>query len=462
MTRYDYDLFVIGAGSGGVRASRMAAQHGAKVAVAEEYRPGGTCVIRGCIPKKLLSYASHFADDFEDAASYGWTVGERSFSWSTLIANKDKEIARLSGIYSRLMHNAGAETFDSRAVLEDAHTIRLVSQDRTITAENILIATGARPHVPNNVPGIEHAVSSNEMFELAELPKRAVIVGAGYIAVEFASILNGLGSDVTIVYRGAEILRGFDLDVRALLREEMAAKGIRIRVETDVESIEPCPGGRLITFKDFDEIETDLILYATGRVPNTEGLGLDKARIELDRTGAIKVDAYSRTNVPNIFAVGDVTNRMQLTPVALREGAAVVETLFNNRPTALDYDNVPTAVFSNPPIGVVGLTEEEAFARFRKVDVYKTTFRPLKHTLTGRNERVLFKLLVDAETDRVLGCHMVGQDAPELVQLAGVAIKMGATKADFDATVAVHPTAAEELVTLREKAMPAEVTKAAE
>lgn len=455
MAQYDYDLFVIGAGSGGVRASRMAAQYGAKVAVAEEYRPGGTCVIRGCIPKKLMSYASHFADDFEDAAAYGWTVDAPKFSWPALIANKDKEIARLSGIYTRIMENAGATLFRTRAVLEDAHTIRLVEDGRTVTAANILIATGGRPHVPDDVPGIEHAVSSNEVFELKAQPRRVVIVGAGYIAVEFAAIFNGLGSNVTILYRGAEILRGFDLDVRAMLHEQMEARGIDIRCESDVKAINRTEGGLVLTLKHFEEVEADLVLYATGRTPNVEGLGLDSAGVQLNGWGAIKVDPYSRTSVPHIFAVGDVTDRLQLTPIALREGAAVAETLFNKRPTAVDHENVPTAVFSNPPIGTVGLTEEDAIARHGAVDIYKTSFKPLKHTLTGRDERVLMKLIVHPETDRVLGCHMVGQEAPELVQLAGVAIKLRATKADFDSTVAVHPTSAEELVTMREKAQPA-------
>lgn len=457
MSAFDYDLFTIGAGSGGVRASRMAAQYGARVAVAEEYRAGGTCVVRGCIPKKLLVYASHFTQDFEDAANFGWTLGERRFDWRTLKANVHAEVERLSRIYERNLRNAGAELIAGRAAVTGPHSVRLEAEKREVTARHILIATGARPALPVDVLGIEHAVTSNEMFDLNELPRRIVIVGGGYIAVEFAGIMNGLGVETTLLYRGAQPLRGFDLDIRTTLCREMTEKGIRVLTELDVKSIEKTDGGLLVVARNEAEFETDLVLYATGRRPSTRGLGLETAGARLDAAGAVIVNEYACSTCPSIHAVGDVTNRMNLTPVAIREGAALAETLFNDNPTAVDYRDVPTAVFSQPAVGAVGLTEDEARARHGDaVDIYKTYFRGLKHTLTGRQEHMLMKLVVHGETDRVLGVHLIGPEAPELIQLAAVAVKAGVTKSGFDATVAVHPSAAEEMVTLREKYVPPE------
>jgi glutathione reductase (NADPH) len=454
MSKYDYDLFVIGAGSGGVRASRMAAQFGAKVAVAEEYRVGGTCVIRGCVPKKLFVYASHFAGEFEEAAGFGWTVGETKFSWETLVANKDREIDRLNGIYIRNLEKAGVEIIASRAVLKDAHTVHLVAEGRDVTAGKILIATGATPFKPHTVAGIEHAITSNEAFHLPELPRRAIVVGGGYIAVEFAGIFNGLGVETTLLYRRDRILRGFDEDLRAGLMDEMRKKGLHLRLWAEIVSIERRGGSLRVTLKDGETVETDLVMYATGRVPASSGLGLEEAGVAIRKNGAIEVDAWSRTSVPNIYAVGDVTDRANLTPVAIREGAAFAETVFNGNPTAVDHSIIPTAVFSQPEIGTVGLTEHEARERHEAVDIYKTTFRPMKHTLSGRDEKTLMKLVVDGESDRVLGVHLMGPGSGELIQAVGIAVTLGATKAQFDRTVAVHPTAAEELVTLREKWQP--------
>ena len=457
MSRYDYDLFVIGAGSGGVSASRRAAAFGARAVVCEEYRVGGTCVIRGCVPKKLFTYAAHFSEDFEDAVGFGWERARPNFDWPTLIANKDAEIDRLNGIYIRMLVAAGVDLVEDRGVLVDPHTIEIGG--RTVTAETILIATGARPVRPD-VPGIEHAVTSNEAFHLHEFPHRAVVVGGGYIATEFAGIFNGLGSRVTQLYRGGQILRGFDDDVRATLAREISGKGIDLRVESQVARIDAA-GRRLeVTLKGGDVIAADLVMYATGREPNTSGLGLAEAGVDLDDAGAVKVDRYSRTSVPNIYAIGDVTNRMNLTPVAINEGRAFAETLYAGRPRFLDYTNVPHAVFSNPSVGVAGLDEARARERYEAVDVYKSTFRPMKHTLTGRDERTLMKLVVDAATDRVVGVHMVGPDAAEIVQGMGVALTCGATKAQFDATVGIHPSAAEEFVTMRERFVETEVRAA--
>lgn len=466
MSTYDYDLFVIGAGSGGVRASRIAAMHGAKVGVAEEYRVGGTCVIRGCVPKKLFVYASRFSEEFEDAAGYGWSVGATSFDWSKLIANKDREIDRLNGIYIRNMEKVGVEIIDSRAVLKDSHTVHLVKQNRDVTAGTILIATGATPFKPASVPGIEHAITSNEAFHLEKLPKRAIIVGGGYIAVEFAGVFNGLGVDTTLMYRRDKILRGFDEDLRDGLMEEVTKKGMKLRLWTDITKIER-KGATLLArirhaeTKEEDVIETDLIMYATGRVPNVEGLGLEKVGVALRKNNAIEVDAYSQTSVANIYAVGDVTDRKALTPIAIREGQAFAETVFNDNPIAVDHSLIATAMFSQPEIGTIGLTEAEAREQYGEVDIYKTSFRPMKHTMTGRAEKTFMKLVVDARTDRVLGVHLMGADAGEIIQSIGVAVTMGATKKQFDMTVAVHPTAAEELVTLKEKWQPP-VKKAAD
>ncbi|MFZ5789845.1 MAG: glutathione-disulfide reductase [Pseudomonadota bacterium] len=447
MERYDYDLFVIGGGSGGVRAGRIAAAHGARVAVAEEYRYGGTCVIRGCIPKKLFVYASHFREDFEDAATYGWRLGdEPRFDWATLLANKDREIERLSGLYRKALTGAGVEVLDGRAVLGDAHTIDF--EGRRITAGTILIATGGRPQRPDD-PGAELAITSNEAFHLDRLPGRVLVAGGGYIAVEFAGIFNGLGARTVLAYRGEQILRGFDDDVRHFLAGELGKKGIDIRLRTTIRRLAHEAGAIAAELSDGTRLLVDQVLYATGRVPNTAGLGLEAAGVALDGKGAVIVDGDSRSSVPHIYAVGDVTNRINLTPVAIREGHAFADSVFGKRPWRMDHATVPSAVFSQPPVGTVGLTEAEARARHGSVDIYKASFRPLKHTLTGRDERTLIKLVVDRASQRVLGAHMVGADAPEIIQAIAIAVKMGATKAQFDATVALHPTAAEEFVTLR-------------
>jgi len=447
---FDYDLFVIGAGSGGVRAARIAGGYGAKVAVAEEYRVGGTCVIRGCVPKKLLVYASRFSDDFEDAKGFGWTVGKPSFDWKTLIANKDKEIDRLEGAYGRTLAGAKAEVLRTRAVLAGPNRVRLVAQDRVVTARHILISTGATPFVDKSVPGCELAITSNEAFHLPEQPKRVIIVGGGYIAVEFAGIFHGLGSQVTLLYRGDEILRGFDEDLRTALHKEYAAKGIDVRVKAGIARVEKAVAGLKVTLTDGGVIEADAVMAATGRAPNTAGLGLEAAGVVLDKHGAVVVDGFSATNVPGIHAVGDVTNRLNLTPVAIREGHAYADTVFGAKPTRVDHTDVPTAVFSTPEIGTVGLSEADARKR-GEVDIYKASFRSMKATLSGRTEKMLMKLVVEAATQKVLGVHILGPDAGEMAQLAGIAVKMGATKAQFDATMAVHPTAAEELVTMRTK-----------
>jgi glutathione reductase (NADPH) len=420
--------------------------------IAEEYRVGGTCVIRGCVPKKLLVYASRFSDEFEDAAGYGWTVAEPQFHWPTLIANKDREIARLEAAYTSTLERFNVDLVKSRAALEDAHTVRLATGAR-VRAETILISTGAWPHLGPKIPGLEHVISSNEAFHLPELPKRIVIQGGGYIAVEFACIFAGLGSEVTLVYRGENILRGFDDDVREHLRNEMRQRGITVTCGHTVAAIEKSGNEFRVRLSDNSAIAVDKVMFAIGRRPNVMGLGLETLQMKIHEHGGIDVDEYSRSSVPNIYAVGDVTNRVNLTPVAIREGHAFAATVYGGKPTPVDHTNVPTAVFSEPEVGVIGLTEQQARERLSIVDVYKTSFRPMKATLSGRNTRSFMKLLVDGNTDRVVGCHIVGPDAGELIQIIGVAVRMGATKADFDATMAVHPTAAEELVTLREKAM---------
>jgi glutathione reductase (NADPH) len=449
MSDFDTDLFVIGGGSGGVRAARIAGNYGARVMLAEEFRVGGTCVIRGCVPKKLLVYASRFAHQFEDAAGYGWTLGEPTFDWATLIANKDREIARLEAAYTANLLRSKVEIIKSRAVLEDAHTVRLLADDRRVRAKHILIATGGWPGMGTGIAGIEHVISSNEAFHLDELPKRILIQGGGYIAVEFASIFAGLGSEVTLVYRGENILRGFDDDVRIHLHKEMEARGIRILCKRNVEAVEKVDHGLCVELSDHDDIIVDKVMFATGRRPNVAGLGLEAAGVLLDDKGAIAVDAFSRTNVPHIYAVGDVTDRVALTPIAIREGHAFADNVYGGQSIEVDHANVATAVFSEPEIGVIGLTETQARERYHHVDIYKTTFRPIKTVFVGSETRTLMKLIVDGATDRVLGCHIVGPDAGEMIQMLGIAFKMGATKADFDATVAVHPTASEELVTMR-------------
>jgi glutathione reductase (NADPH) len=453
MADHEVDLFVVGAGSGGVRAARIAAGYGASVMVAEEYRVGGTCVIRGCVPKKLLVYAARFSDDFEDAAGYGWTLGEPVFDWAKLIANKDREIARLELAYTAALERAGVKLVKSRAVLEDAHTVHLLANGERVKARNILIATGAAPHLGAKIAGIEHVISSNEAFHLEDFPRRILIQGGGYIAVEFAGIFNGLGSEVTLVYRGDNILRGFDDDVREHLRSEMERRGIKIVTKQTVGAVEKVEHGFCVELSDRRTFTVDRVMFATGRRPNVAGLGLEAAGVALASNGGIAVDEFSQTSVPHIHAVGDVTNRVNLTPVAIREGHAFADTVFAGKPTAVDHVNVPTAVFSEPEVGAIGLTEAQACERLAKVDVYKTAFRPMKMSLAGRDTRAFFKLVVDGETDQVVGCHIVGPDAGEMIQLVGIAVKMKATKADVDAVMAVHPTAAEELVTLREKAL---------
>jgi glutathione reductase (NADPH) len=458
----DVDLFVIGAGSGGVRAARIAAGYGASVMIAEEYRVGGTCVIRGCVPKKLLVYASRFADEFEDAVGYGWTVPEPTFDWPTLIANKDREIARLELAYTTNLERAKVAIVKSRAAIVDPHTVKL-ADGTTVRAKHILVATGAAPSLGKEIEGCEHVISSNEAFHLKELPKRILIQGGGYIAVEFAGIFHGLGSQVTLVYRGDNILRGFDDDLRAHLRSEMEKRGIKIITKHIVDGIEQVDHGLCVELSGpgHEEVLVDQVMFATGRRPNVKGLGLEAAGVKLGMTGGIEVDAYSQTAVRNIYAIGDVTDRVNLTPVAIREGHAFADTVFGNKPTKVDHRNVPTAVFSEPECGVIGLTEAQACRKLPKVDIYKSSFRPMKATLAGRDTRAFLKLVVDGTTDRVVGCHIVAPDAAEMIQLVGIAVKMKATKADFDAVMAVHPTMAEELVTMREKAV-SHVRQAAE
>jgi glutathione reductase (NADPH) len=448
VTRFDYDLFVIGAGSGGIRASRIGHHLGGRVAIAENYRIGGTCVIRGCIPKKLLAYAAHYAEDFEDARGYGWSIEGATFSWPALIANKNREIARLSKIYTDGFAKVGIDVIEGTAKLADAHTVAI--GERRVTAQNILVATGGAPAKPS-IPGIDLAITSNEAFELSALPKRILIVGGGYVAVEFAGIFNGLGSEVTISYRGDQILKRFDDDVRRHLHEEMSKKGARILSKSEVSRIARRADGTLEASASGGKIECDAVMYATGRKPNTARLGLVELGVKLDEEGGVVVDRYCRSSVANIFAVGDVTNRIALTPVAVREGAAVAMTLFGGAETPVDLDDVPSAVFSQPPVGTVGLSESKAVEKLGKVDIYKATFKPLRHTLSGRDERTLVKLVVDAATQRVVGAHMVGADAPEIIQGIGVGVKARLTKAQFDATLGIHPTAAEEFLTLRER-----------
>ncbi|MBN8920479.1 MAG: glutathione-disulfide reductase [Rhizobiales bacterium] len=461
MSGQDVDLFVIGAGSGGVRAARIASGHGARVMIAEEYRVGGTCVIRGCVPKKLLVYASRFSHEFEDAHGYGWSFDAPTFDWATLIANKDREIARLEAAYTANLENAKVAIVKSRAVIDDANTVRLANGE-TVRAGKILIGTGGWPWPGEAIPGIEHVMSSNEAFDLKELPKRIVIQGGGYIAVEFACIFAGLGAKVTLIYRGENILRGFDDDVRTHVRDEMIARGIDVQCSRTVAAVRSEGGGYAVTLSNGNIVEADKVMFATGRRPKIDGLGLERVGVKLGANGGIAVDEYSQTNVPGIYAVGDVTNRINLTPVAIREGHAFADTVFGGKPTRVDHADVPTAVFSEPEVGVIGLTETQARERFAVVRIFRSSFRPMKVVLSGRQTRALFKLVVDGETDRVVGCHIVGPDAGEMIQLVGVAVKMRATKADFDAVMAVHPTAAEELVTMRQPTAVYERAAAAE
>ena len=458
MAEFDYDMFVIGIGSGGVRAARFAANFGAKVAAAEDRYMGGTCVNVGCIPKKLFVYASHFPHDFEDAAAYGWTVGEASFDWTTLRDNKDKEIGRLNGIYENMLGNAGVEVFKARATVVDPHTVDVGGKQ--VTAKYILIATGGWPSVPD-IPGKEHAITSNEFFHMEKWPERAIVVGGGYIAVELTGVFHGLGTNVIQLYRGPHFLRGFDDDVRHHLADEMRKQKVDLRFNVNIARIEKDGDELVADLEDGTQMRTDVILYATGRSPNSANIGLEAAGVELSKGGAVVVDEGFKTSVPSIYAIGDVIDRVQLTPVALEEGMVVANELFNEKAGAVDYTNIPTAVFSQPSIGTVGLTEAQARDKYGKVDIYMSDFKALKHTLTGRDERTLMKMIVHPETDAVLGVHMVGPEAGEIVQGIGIALKAGATKATFDATIGIHPTSAEEFVTMREK-VPDEDRRAAE
>ncbi len=451
MTTYDTDLFVIGAGSGGVRAARMAASYGARVQIAEEYRFGGTCVIRGCVPKKLFVYASRFSEEFEDARGFGWRVEGARFDWASLVANKDREIARLEAIYKKNLDAAGVQTIADRAILKDAHTVHLLKADRYVTAERILIATGARSFVPEEVAGCELGITSNEAFHLPEFPARVLVVGAGYIGIEFAGIFNGLGAKTILAHHGESLLRGFDMELRHRMADEMRKRGIDVRLTTTLAKIEKDGDAKRVTFLDGSHVTVDQVMFAVGRRPNTGGLGLEHCGVALCEKRAVKVDAYSQTSAPHIYAVGDVTNRVNLTPVAIREGAAFAETVYNNNKTAVDHRDIPTAVFGTPEIGTLGLTEEDARRLFRQIDVYKTAFRPMKATLPGRDTQIFMKLVVDGESGRLLGVHIMGEAAAEMAQIAAIAIKMGATKKDFDATVALHPSAAEELVLMKTK-----------
>jgi glutathione reductase (NADPH) len=457
---FDYDLFVIGGGSGGVRSARLAAGLGVRTAIAEEYRFGGTCVIRGCVPKKLLVYASELGHAIDDARGYGWTVAGKRFDWKTLIANKDVEIERLSKLYSGGVQAAGGTVIHDRAELLDPHTVKLVKEGRTVTAERILIATGGHPFIPD-IPGRELAITSNEAFHLEALPEKIVIVGGGYIAAEFACIFHGLGAGVELLYRGGEILRGFDHDLRLALTEIMRAQGLAVTCNTEPAAIEKSGGRLTVMTTQGGHIACDAVMFATGRWPNTVGLGLQKLGVKCGWNGRIMVDDWYRSSVPSIYAVGDVTDRVNLTPVAIRDGIAFIEANYKNNPNPVDLAFLPTAVFSQPEIGTVGYTEEQAREMFRAVDIYKSSFRPLKNTLSGRPERMLMKLVVDAESDKVVGAHILGPDAAEMAQLLAISLRLGARKSDFDDTIALHPTAAEELVTLREKWQPPSAARGA-
>ena len=447
MAEYDYDLYVIGAGSGGVRCARMSASYGARVAVAEELYLGGTCVNVGCVPKKLFSYGSHYPAAFEDAAGYGWNVGESTLDWKRLIENKNREIERLNDIYRTILGNSDVTIHEARASLKDTHTVLVGGEE--VTADKILVATGGWPTVPD-FPGKEHAITSNEAFFMEDLPKRVIMVGGGYIAVEFAGILHGYGSHVTQLYRGDMFLRGFDQDLRSHLAAEMLKQGIDLRFNTNIASLEKTADGVIATLEDGSTLEADVVMYATGRVPNTRNIGLEELGVEIKKDGSIVVDDQFKTSVDNIYALGDVIDRFQLTPVAIAEAMVLSGNLFNGQNLSTDYADIPTAVFSHPNIGTVGLSEEQAREEYADIDVYKSDFKPMLHTLSGRDERTLMKLIVDKASDRVVGCHMVGPDAGEIIQGMGVALKAGATKAQFDATVGIHPTAAEEFVTMRE------------
>lgn len=456
MNDFDYDLFVIGAGSGGVRAARMSAGYGAKVGIAEERYLGGTCVNVGCVPKKLFVFASHYSEDFEDAAGYGWSVNSTSFNWNKLLENKNNEIHRLNGIYEKLLTNAGCDIFDGHAIIENPNTVAV--NGKSYTSERILVATGSWPSIPD-FPGSEHVISSNEAFFLKKLPERIIIVGGGYIAVEFAGIFNGLGVDTTLVYRGPLFMRGFDDELRHFLAEEIQKKGIKLLFNTNIERVEKQNGeytAHLVATDDraasHEPRATDLVMYATGRLPITSNLGLEETGVELNDKGAVIINENYRSSVPSIYAIGDVTDRFNLTPVATAEGTALAKNLFDKRSLRVDYADIPTCVFSQPNLGTVGLTEAEAREQYTDIDVYKTSFKPMKHTMTGSDEKTLMKLVVDKASDRVVGAHMIGPEAGEIIQGLAIAMKAGATKTHFDSTIGIHPTSAEEFVTMREPA----------
>lgn len=451
---FDYDLFVIGGGSGGVRASRIAALAGAKVAVAEEFRMGGTCVIRGCVPKKFMVYASGYGKAIKRAAGYGWSVGGVSYDHTAFLKAMHAEVDRLSGIYDRNVKSAGAEIFHERAEFVDAHTLRLVKSGRTVTAKKILIATGGRiwRPTPEELPGIEHAIASDDAFFLDPLPKRMIIAGGGYVALEFAHVYAGLGVEVTVVYRGEKVLRGFDEDVQDVVTRNLGQAGIRLVTGAVFERIDlQADGVRRVKLSNGSTLEAEAVMMAVGRTSNTDGLGAEKAGVKLSQGGAVIVDEWSRTNVENIWAVGDVTNQVNLTPVAIRQGHAFADTEFGGKPWKMDLTNIPTAVFTQPEVGTVGMTEAEARAKFGEVDLYKTDFRPMQNALNGSAERVFMKIVVRAADNVVVGVHIVGEDAAEMIQMVAIAVKMGATKEDFDRTCALHPSSAEELVTIRNK-----------
>ena len=449
--KYDYDLFVIGAGSGGVRAARIASQAGARVAVAEEYRIGGTCVIRGCVPKKFLVYGAEFSQMLADAAGYGWTVGASSFDWPTLRDNVQREVTRLSAIYTSNLAKAGVTAFEERAEILDAHNVKLKKSGAEISAERILIATGGSPYLPEGLPGVELGITSNEAFLLPKFPERVLVVGGGYVALEFANIFHGLGAKTRILHRGDKLLRGFDDDLRAHMHIEVERGGTQLTLKATLTKLEKAGGAIRATLSTGETVDTDAVLYAIGRDPHTRGLGLDRAGVKLDAAGAVIVDEYSQSCVESIYAIGDVTNRMNLTPVAIRDGHAFADTIYNKRPTSVDHSLVPSAVFGRPPIGTVGLSEADARRSFDAVDIYRTNFRPMRNMLSGNQERTLMKIVADGASGKLLGIHIAGEDAPEMVQLAAVAVKAGLTKQQWDSTVALHPTAAEELVLMREK-----------
>ena len=455
MASYDYDLFVIGAGSGGVRAARLASELGARVGIAEEYRIGGTCVIRGCVPKKLLVYGSRYASEFADAGGFGWTYRDLHFDWPTLIRNVRREVDRLNGVYTRTLENAGVDKFLTRAALESPHEIKLADRDGTLSAKTVLVATGGHPAVPD-VPGKEHLITSNECFELEQLPRSIVIIGAGYIGMEFASIFRGLSVAVTVLHRGEQILRDFDMELRDGLAEAMRNRDVDLRMDTDIASVEREGEGYRVHLKRGDSVAADLVMAATGRAPNSTGFGLQQLGVELGWNGRIAVDEFSKSSVDTLYAVGDVTDRKNLTPVAIHEATAFVETVISEKPTPVDHTYIPTAVFSQPEIGTVGLSEEAARELYPNVDVYKAQFRPLKSMISGRDEKMLMKLVIDADSDKVLGCHILGADAAEIVQMMAIPLKLGVTKEQLDLTMALHPSAAEELVTMRHKWEPPE------